>query len=89
VVRLAEDHANARRLADGLAALERVTLDPERIETNIVLFEVPDAPALVRSLSDQVELLAADATHVRAVTHLDVDELEIDQALAAIAAALA
>jgi threonine aldolase len=88
VVRLAEDHANARRLADGLAALDRVSIDPERVETNIVLFGVPDAPALVQALDGQVELLAADATHVRAVTHLDVDEREIEQALAAVAAAL-
>src|SRR5438093_4559142 len=40
VKRLAEDHANARRLADGLAALPDVALDPAGVETNIVFFDV-------------------------------------------------
>jgi threonine aldolase len=88
VERLAEDHANARRLAQGLAALEGVSLDPESVETNIVLFEVDDAPALVSALAPQVELSAFSAHQVRAVTHLDVDGEEVELALEAIAAAL-
>ena len=43
VDRLAEDHARARMLADGLAAVSGVTLDPDAVETNIVVFEVSDA----------------------------------------------
>src|SRR3954470_4170292 len=46
VDRLAEDHAHARMLAEGLAALDGVTLDPGEIETNIVIFEVGDPDAL-------------------------------------------
>src|SRR4051812_11046172 len=46
VERLAEDHANARDLAVGLAAIDGVTLDPGEIETNIVIFEV-EAPEAV------------------------------------------
>lgn len=88
VERLAEDHANARRLAQGLAALEGVSLDPDSVETNIVLFEVDDAPALVSALAPQVELSAFSAHQVRAVTHLDVDGEEVELALEAIAAAL-
>ena len=40
VKRLAEDHANARRLAEGLAALPGVTLDPASVETNLVFFDL-------------------------------------------------
>jgi threonine aldolase len=88
VERLAEDHANARRLAQGLAAIEGVSLDPELVETNIVLFEVEDAPALVSALAPQVELSAFSQHQVRAVTHLDVDGEEVELALEAIAAVL-
>src|SRR5207244_6918402 len=43
VKRLADDHANARRLAEGLAALPGVRLDPATIETNIVFFDLEGA----------------------------------------------
>jgi threonine aldolase len=83
VERLAQDHRHARLLAEGLAALPGVTLDPAAVETNIVIFEVDDAPGLVRRLADRVELYALDRTRVRAVTHLDVGRAEIEQVLAA------
>ncbi len=86
VERLAEDHANARALADGLAAIPGISIDPDTVETNIVIFEVPDAPALEHALASEVDLLALGPTRVRAVTHLDVDRAEIDEALRAIAA---
>ncbi len=88
VERLADDHRNARLLADGLGALPEVELDPETVQTNIVVFAVPDARALVRSLADSVELNVVDARHVRAVTHMDVDQLAVERAVTAIAAAL-
>ena len=40
--RLAEDHANARRLADGLATIDGVDVDPASVQTNIVMFRVPE-----------------------------------------------
>jgi threonine aldolase len=89
VERLADDHANARTLADGLAALPGVTLDPSEVETNIVIFEVDDGPALVERVADRVELQVVDARHVRAVTHLDVNREQIDRALEVFAEALA
>jgi threonine aldolase len=85
---LAEDHANARALADGLAAIPGISIDPRAVETNIVIFEVPDAPALERTLAPEVDVLAIGPKRVRAVTHLDVDHAQIEQALAAIAAAV-
>ena len=88
VERLAEDHANARVLAEGLAAIDGVTVEPGLVETNIVIFDVADAHALERALAPEVDLLAIGRTRVRAVTHLDVDRAQIDAALGAIAAAL-
>ncbi len=88
VERLADDHALARRLADGLAALPGVELDPAAVETNIVIFEVADAPGLVARVAERVELQAFDARRVRAVTHLDVGPRELEPAIEAIATAL-
>jgi threonine aldolase len=84
VDRLAEDHEHARLLASGLAALPGVKIDPATVETNIVIFEVDDAPGLVDGVSDRVELWAVDARRVRAVTHLDVSGADVDRALSAI-----
>jgi threonine aldolase len=81
VERLAEDHENARRLAAGLAAIPGVRVDPAAVETNIVIFEVDDAPALVERVADRVELWAVDVHRVRAITHLDVTVRDIDRAL--------
>jgi threonine aldolase len=85
IERLALDHSNARLLADGLALLPGVEIDVEAVETNIVLFDVPDAPGLVQRLADRVELQAFGARRVRAVTHLDVSRADIDRALSAFA----
>ncbi len=88
VDRLAADHEHARVLAEGLAGLPGVRLDPATVETNIVIFEVDDAPALVEGLADRVELQAIDDPCVRAVTHLDVSRADIDAALSIFADAL-
>jgi threonine aldolase len=88
IERLAEDHENAQLLATGLAEMRGVTIDPAAVETNIVVFEVIDAHALVERVKDAVSLGALDARRVRAVTHLDVTRADIEQALAALAQAL-
>ena len=88
VERMADDHRNARRLADGLATWTQTELDPTTVQTNIVVFGVPDAPGLVDKLADEVELNVVDPRTVRAVTHMDVDQDGIDRAVAAIGAAL-
>jgi threonine aldolase len=89
VDRLAEDHARARRLADGLAGLPGVDLDAATVETNILVFAVPDAPAFCDVLArEDVLVIPLDARRVRAVTHLDVDDAGIERALEAAAAAL-
>jgi threonine aldolase len=85
VDRLAEDHENARVLAEGLAAVPGIDIDPARVETNIVICEVADAPALTGALWDAgVEVSPLDARRVRMVTHLDVDRAGVERALAAV-----
>jgi len=88
VDRMAEDHEHAQLLARGLAALPGVELDPATVETNIVVFAVPDALGLVRRLADRVQILAIDAHRVRAMTHLDVSRVDVERALTACADAL-
>jgi len=89
VERLADDHVNARRLAEGLAAIEGVTIDPADVETNIVVFEVADAAAFCAALeADGVRMGTLGPHGVRAVTHLDVDAAGIEQAVAAAARAV-
>jgi threonine aldolase len=84
VERLAEDHENARFLADGLTELG---LDVVRPETNIVIFDAPDGfPD--RMGRRGVELSGTFDGRVRAVTHLDVDRAAIDEALEAAQASL-
>jgi threonine aldolase len=89
VERLADDHARARRLAEGLAEVPGIDLDPATVDTNIVIFAVPDAAAFCGALAaEDVAMSQFGPRRVRAVTHLDVDDEGIDRALAAAARAL-
>jgi threonine aldolase len=84
VERLAEDHENARVLAEGLAELPGIELDPADVETNIVVFEHEDAQWFCSELERMgVRMGAMRPDLVRAVTHLDVDRAEIETALSA------
>jgi threonine aldolase len=80
--RLAEDHANARVLAEALAAGAPVQLDLATVQTNIVVFHLPaalplDAPTLsARARERGVLVNAFGPRTVRAVTHLDVDRAQ-------------
>ena len=88
LARLAEDHANARSFAQRLAAGAPVQLNPDSVQTNIVVFHLPvnlplDAPTLVARAREQGVLLNAFAARtVRAVTHLDVDAGQCERAAA-------
>lgn len=86
--RLAEDHANARHLAQGLATLTGVQLDPATVRTNIVYVDFePSAPPvteIVTRLSEQnVRVLATGPSQIRAVTHFGITSADIECALAA------
>jgi len=90
VERLADDHALARTLADRLAEIPGVRLDPGLVETNIVVFGVDDAFAVSEALGAyDVWIGALDATTMRAVTHLDVDPAGVERALRAMTDVLA
>jgi threonine aldolase len=90
VARLAEDHANAKALAEGLARIAGVEIDPASVETNIVIFGVPDADGFEARCAEQgLELSHAPGGRLRAVTHLDVDAAGIERALEIARGALA
>ncbi|HVM29249.1 MAG TPA: GntG family PLP-dependent aldolase [Candidatus Limnocylindrales bacterium] len=95
IERLAEDHANARRLAEGLVGLPGVTdLNPARVRTNFVFFELtrPELrSAFLEALSSEgVGMLDyPGGTRVRAVTHYGITQEDIESTLAAVQRALA
>jgi len=84
VERLAEDHANARRFAQRLAASPRIAIDLATVQTNIIVFglaaDAPDAATVVaRARERGVLVFAFGARTVRAVTHLDVTREQCEQ----------
>jgi len=84
--RLAEDHENAQRLACGLADLDGLAIDPQEVETNIVIFRVVQpglsAPDLCSRLQESgVLALPFGPDLIRAVTHLDLERGDIDRAI--------
>jgi threonine aldolase len=88
VDRLAEDHANARKLADGLAEMPGLSIDPSLIKTDIVYFEVTrddmTVEELVKKMEEQgVRMLPVGPGRIRAVTHYHLSSDDIDYALAA------
>jgi threonine aldolase len=88
VERLAEDHARARRLGEGIAKLG-LRVDPEP-ETNMVLFECPDTMGLLRVTRARHLLVNPTAPgRFRAVTHLDVSAADVEDALGRLEEALA
>jgi threonine aldolase len=93
VERLAEDHARARRLGEGLVAAG-VPVELEQVETNFVQVDVgplglDTSEALARLAEQGVGLsMTVHPTRLRAVTHLDVDDEDIEQAIELIPRAL-
>jgi threonine aldolase len=90
VERLAEDHANARWLAEKLAGVPGITVDPAAVNTNILIFDISRSgkpPELIlKTLAERgVSLSDIDATSIRAVTHLDVNRRDVAQAFEIIA----
>jgi threonine aldolase len=91
VDRLAEDHAKARRLAEGLVA-KGVPVDLEQVETNCVQIDGAGlgTPEILARLREAGVLLSETARPgvVRAVTHLDIGQRDVSRAVEAIAGAL-
>lgn len=91
--RLAEDHANARRLADGLLEIPGLAIDRDRVETNMVYVDFGEAGLSAAELESGLRehgVLARPAyDRVRLVTHVGVGSTEIDHVLEAIQAVVA
>jgi threonine aldolase len=90
VDRIADDHARARRLAEGLAAAG-VSVDLEQVETNFVQIDVgPDRAEAIDRIKAAGVLVSTTVhpTIVRAVTHLDISDDDVDAAIQAIPRAL-
>ena len=85
---LPTDHANARRLAAGLAELPGVKIDAEQVVTNIVIFDVAGtgraADEICARLRECGVLASGFGTAIRMVTHYDVSRADIETALAAL-----
>jgi threonine aldolase len=89
VDRLAEDHANARYLAERLAELPGLKLDPATVRTNIVLFAVAPGVMTAAELAAQaaragVRLQVRDRYLLRATTHYGISRADVEQAVAVI-----
>jgi threonine aldolase len=93
-LRLHEDHANARWLAEGLAGMSQFEIDLARVQTNMVFFGVREdagitAPELVERLkAHRVQIMAMGKYRFRAVTHYWIRPEHIDLVLDAIQEAL-
>lgn len=93
VDRLADDHANARKLAQGLAEMPGVSIDPTQIHTNIVYFEVDRQDMTVEELvkrldDDGARMLPVGPGRIRAVTHYHITSDDIDYVLGGVAKVL-
>jgi threonine aldolase len=88
VDRLKEDHGNAKRLALGLKEIRGIAVNPDHVETNIIIFGVAgtgmSSPAVRDAMQKEGVLMnALPGNEIRVVTHLDVSRDDIDKALAA------
>ncbi|MCL0047793.1 aminotransferase class I/II-fold pyridoxal phosphate-dependent enzyme [Dehalococcoidia bacterium] len=90
VERLADDHSNAKRLAEGLANIEGISVDPTSIQTNIVIFEVAESAGnandVINALADEGVLVTYPGQQsLRMVTHRHISASDIDEALSRVA----
>jgi len=86
VGRLKDDHDNAKRLARKLQQILAITINPQHVDSNIVIFDIVghklSPPAIVAALKQEGVLInAIGGTSFRAVTHLDVSTKQIDAAV--------
>ena len=88
IERLKEDHRNAKRLALGLSEIQGVSIEPEHVETNIVIFDIAERGMTAAQVRDEMKKKGVlihpfGKTLVRLVTHLDVSKDNIEVALKA------
>ena len=88
IERLKEDHQKAKHLALGLHEIQGVSIDPEYVETNIVIFDIAEMGMTAAQLRDEMKKKGVlihpfGRTQIRLVTHLDVSKEDIETALKA------
>ena len=83
VERLADDHSNAKRLALGLSAIPGISIDPDRVHTNLVFFDIEksDKGALAKQLENLGIRGGSSGSRWRFVTHYGITSDDIDYAL--------
>ena len=89
IERLADDHLNAKRLAEAVRAVPGLRLLGDQVETNIVIFKIDTALGTASSFASKlfdlgVQVLACGPQSIRMVTHLDVDCSQVGKACDAI-----
>jgi threonine aldolase len=92
--KLHDDHCNARFLAEGLARIPGVQMDPQKVATNIVVFDVSETGRAPAELSTQLRqrgvlMNAINERQMRAVTHYDITREDCAQALDALVSIIA
>ena len=88
IERLKEDHQKAKHLALGLHEIQGVSIDPEYVETNIVIFDIAEMGMTATQVRDEMKKKGVlihpfGRTQIRLVTHLDVSKEDIETALKA------
>jgi threonine aldolase len=86
IERLKEDHQNAKRLAWGLKELQGISIDPEQVETNIIIFNIANPGMNALQMAETMRrkgvlIHPIGKTQIRLVTHLDVSHEDIEIAL--------
>lgn len=90
VDRIQEDHSNARRLAAGIAAIDGLSIDLARVQTNIVYFDLLDDRPCAEEYAQEAArrrlgILSTGPNRLRAVTHYGISAQDIDEALSILA----
>jgi threonine aldolase len=86
IQRLADDHARARRIAEAVAEIPGVSIDLESVQTNIVVVDLGGSglsvdDAIIHLEKEGVLVLPFGGTTIRAVTHLDIDDADVDRTI--------
>ena len=89
VDRLSEDHENAQILARGLAEIDKISVDPDAVQTNIIMIDVlhptTDAQSVSEALAlEGVKISAVSQKRLRAVTHYGISDQDVKEAIAVV-----
>ncbi|MGD8786741.1 MAG: GntG family PLP-dependent aldolase, partial [Phycisphaerales bacterium] len=93
VDRLKEDHENAKRLAEGIADIGGLSIEPEKVQTNIIYFKINEGRMTAEELTalldkKGVRMLSLESRQLRAVTHYGISAEDIDATLKALSEAM-